>query len=227
MLNSVGSRFEEALITRYGKKNNKEVAEKYGYTQQAIGKLKTKEVINETICIISEKENINLNWLQTGKGKMFIEDGEDLPFLNNNIPSKDVVSINFYPEVYAAAGYGALNGDVTPKKMHLSKIFLDEIINIRKYDRLDIIRVYGDSMEPYVSNGEYVIIEKNNEAKNGETVIANINGEVYIKRFKSDPFKTWIKLQSDNSSYDDIHIEGENLNLIKIIGIVRAKIKPF
>lgn len=154
----------------------------------------------------------------------FLLNGElNYPNSVNNV----TIPIDFYPEVLAAAGYGALNGDAKPKKMHLSKAFLDEIVNIRNYDKLEIIRVYGDSMEPYVSNGEYVIIEKNNEAKNGETVIANINGEVYIKRFKSDPFKTWIKLQSDNKTYDDIHIEGENLNLIKIIGIVRAKIKPF
>ncbi len=218
----------------------KEVRDFLGYSQQKLadeinekryrindmesGKTKIQVDFAE---IIEEKFNINPWWLLTGKGEMLINSGKNIPILNNNLLSTDVIAINFYPEVYAAAGYGAVNGEHSPKKLHISKIFLDEIINVRKYDKLDIIRVYGDSMEPYVSNGEYVIIEKNNDAKNGETIIASINGEVYIKRFKADPFKKWIKLTSDNNTYDEIHIEGDNLQLISIIGIVRAKIKPF
>ncbi|MGE4517288.1 MAG: helix-turn-helix transcriptional regulator [Arcobacteraceae bacterium] len=221
-------------------KRLKEVRKYKGLTQHDFGELlglKQTQIRD----IESEKQQVNVDlaekleknfyingwWLLTGKGEMLINDEKNLPTVTNTLPSTDVVAINFYPEVYAAAGYGAVNGDHAPKKLHISKIFLDEIINVKKYDKLDIIRVYGDSMEPYVSNGEYVIIEKNPDAKNGETIIASINGEVYIKRFKVDPFKKWIKLTSDNSTYDDIHIEGDNLQLISIMGIVRAKIKPF
>jgi len=71
-------------------------------------------------------------------------------------------------------------------------------------------------------------IERNNEAKNGETVIANINGEVFIKRFQADPFRNWIKLVSENDSYEDIRFDTpDQMALLSIVGIVRAKIKVF
>jgi len=217
------NRIEQILIRIYdfkGFKKDFEFCEFYNIKPNTLSTWKKRNKIPyELIEDISQNENISIDFILNGKVQ-----NEPIKSLDTQ---NETIAINFYPEVYAAAGYGALNGDANPKKIQLSKAFLDEIINIRKYDKLEIIRVYGDSMEPYISNGEFVIIEKNHEAKNGETVIANINGEVYIKRFKADPFKTWIKLQSDNSTYDDIHIEGENLNLIKIIGIVRAKIKPF
>lgn len=187
------------------------------------------QITDKTYRNYEKGNNITVNNLReiaeiTKTNFYFLLNGEEN---YSNLLNKENIDINFYPEVYAAAGYGAINGDVAPKTIQLSKTFLDEILEVRNYSRLDIIRVYGDSMEPYISNGEYVIIEKNHEAYNGETVIANINGEVYIKKFQKDPFGQWIKLISDNKSYDDILIKGENLNLLQIVGIVRAKIKPF
>lgn len=187
----------------------------------------TSEPTVKTLLIAAEICHVNDYWLLTGKGSM-LENGNNIPTVcNTHTKNCDDIAINFYPDVYAAAGYGAINGDASPKKLSISKPFLDEIVNVRNYKKLDIIRVYGDSMEPYISNGEYVIIEKITEARNGETVICNINGEVFIKRYKSDPFKKWVKLQSNNGTYEDIHIEGDNLQLLNIVGVVRAKIKPF
>ena len=141
----------------------------------------------------------------------------------------NLVSINFYPDIYAAAGYGSINEyGLNPEVMTFDKRFLQEMLNARSLNNLDIIRVMGDSMEPFIQNGEYVILERSQEALNGETVIANIHGQVYIKRFHADPFKKWIKLVSDNEVYGDITLDTqEHMNALSIVGIVRAKIKPF
>lgn len=82
-------------------------------------------------------------------------------------------------------------------------------------------------MEPFVSNGETVILERTDDARNGETVIANINGDIYIKRIKKDPLNRWVKFLSDNNEYDEIELKGKDLEHVTIIGIVRAKIRPF
>lgn len=174
-----------------------------------------------TLKLIAENCNVSLNWLLYGEE-------EHLPSISNNAISKDVVSINYYPDVYAAAGYGAINGDAKPEFMNFDRNFLEKFLNVRRYDLLDIIHITGDSMEPFVHNGETVILERNEEAKNGETVIANINGEIYVKRYQADPYKKWIKLVSDNKIYGDIHLETKDeINSLYIVGIVRAKIKPF
>lgn len=79
---TVGDRFKKALELKYGDKNNPLIAKKYNYKPQTIGQAKTKKAINETISLICEKENINLNWIQTGKGEIFIL--EDTPKISVN-----------------------------------------------------------------------------------------------------------------------------------------------
>jgi len=74
MVDSVGGRFSKALEKIFDKKNNKVISEKYKITPQSVGQLKKKKSINEMISFICENENINLNWIQTGKGSMFIEE---------------------------------------------------------------------------------------------------------------------------------------------------------
>ncbi len=177
---------------------------------------------------IQDKFLISGWWLLTGRGEMLVNAQNKLPSIGKSLEEDDSVSVNYYPDVIAAAGYGAINeGQYIPQPMHLDRKFLEQIANVRHFDKLDIITVFGDSMEPYISNGETVLIERNDDAKNGETVIANINGSIYIKRIKMDPFKKWVKLLSENSHYEEIVLDGEALQYLTIVGIVRAKIRIF
>lgn len=177
---------------------------------------------------LNEQYNIHTDWLLTGKGSMFIEEQKSLPITISTSDDENSVPVNYYPDVIAAAGYGAINDhQYAPQVMQLDRRFLEQLLNVRRFDRLDIITVFGDSMEPYISNGETVLIERHDDAKNGETVIANINGSVYIKQIKMDPFKKWIKLLSENSHYEEIELSGDELQYLTIVGIVRAKIRIF
>lgn len=145
-----------------------------------------------------------------------------------NDEDENSISLNYYPDIVAAAGYGAINeSSVHPQIMKFDRRFLTEFINVRRFDSIDIIRVIGDSMEPYIRDGETVLIERHSEARNGETVIANVNGHIYIKRFHTDPFGRWVKLISENNHYGDIELSGDDLECFSIVGIVRAKIKAF
>jgi phage repressor protein C with HTH and peptisase S24 domain len=146
---------------------------------------------------------------------------------NMNLPSSDVITINFYPEVYAAAGGGATNGNAVPSPMNFDKSFLENL-GLTQFKNLEMIKVTGDSMEPFIQNGEFVFLERKVEAKYNDVVVANINGQVYIKRFEADPFYKWIKLKSENEFSGDILLETkEEMEALSIIGIVRAKVKPF
>lgn len=140
----------------------------------------------------------------------------------------DTISVNLYKDVYASAGYGTNNSELIPTKMNFDKEFLREIFNITDFKNLDIMRVIGDSMLPYIKDGEYIFVQREAKPKNGDTIIANIDGELYVKRYYKIPFEKWIKLESDNKDYPDINIDtDEKLNSFFIAGIVKSKIKLY
>ena len=147
----------------------------------------------------------------------------------NSIDKNDnLISVNLYKDVYASAGYGTDNSGIRPSKMTFDKEFLREIFNITNFNNLDIIRVIGDSMLPYIKDGEYIFVQKNTPVKNGDTIIANIDGELYVKRYYKIPFEKWIKLESDNTDYPCINLDSEDkLNSFQILGIVKSKIKLY
>jgi repressor LexA len=69
-----------------------------------------------------------------------------------------------------------------------------------------VLKVSGDSMiEDGILEGDYVVVKKQNVAKNGQTVIARVGNEATLKRFyQKDQI---IELRSANSSYQPMIIE--------------------
>ena len=51
-------------------------------------------------------------------------------------------------------------------------------------------------------------------------MIANINGEVFVKKLFKDPFGIWIRLTSANPYYPDIELKGAEIENLKIIGVI-------
>jgi len=209
--------------------SQQKLAEELGLQRNIVADVERGKVKNPNFKLLrklEEKYNINPDWLLTGEGEMYKTQKGGI-----NVAEKleNAVEINYLPEVYAAAGYGAVNEDYPIiEKMSCSLEFVSSILNIKNpYNGVDIIKVIGDSMEPFISNGEVVVIEKTHNAHNGDIVIANINGNVYVKRLEKDPFGKWVKLISENPEYETIKLEGEELNYMQIVGIVRSKIRPF
>lgn len=140
----------------------------------------------------------------------------------------DLVTINLYEDIQASAGYGANNDDIVPVKLQFDKNFLRQFFNITRFENLDIIRVVGDSMLPAIKDGEYIIVERGFTARNGDTVIANIDGELYVKRLYKIPLEQWVRLESENDSYPPIELNTpEKLQAFRIVGVVKSKIKLY
>lgn len=143
--------------------------------------------------------------------------------IQNESNSTAKIPIHYYKNVTASAGYGISVLESTPQTLELSEALLNGV-KIQSYKHLDLISVAGDSMLPYFENGDKVLIERECVAKNGDTIIANIEDNLYIKRLEKDPFNKWIRLISNNSEYGSITLEGQEVEKINIIGIVRAKL---
>ena len=82
------------------------------------------------------------------------------------------------------------------------------------------LRVRGSSLaEDHIADGDYVIVEKREEAMNGETVVAVLeNGEATIKKFFRD--KARIRLQSCNGSMKSIFPKTAEIRGV-VVGVLR------
>jgi repressor LexA len=89
-----------------------------------------------------------------------------------------------------------------------------------------VLRVRGDSMiDEHIREGDYVVCEKRDTARNGQTVVALVmtggNGEATLKKFYKDR-NGRIRLQPANERYEPIWVDPHDLQIQGIvIGVVR------
>jgi len=83
-----------------------------------------------------------------------------------------------------------------------------------------VLQVRGNSMiEDQICDGDFVIIEKRETARNGETVVALVDeGEATLKRFFKE--KNRIRLQPANASYKPIYVKQCAIQGV-VIGVLR------
>ena len=86
-----------------------------------------------------------------------------------------------------------------------------------------VLKVRGDSMiEDHLCDGDFVIIERRENAKNGEQVVALLDtGEATLKRFYKEGHK--IRLQPANKSMEPRIVDADKCKIQGIvIGVVRS-----
>ena len=82
-----------------------------------------------------------------------------------------------------------------------------------------ILKVQGESMiEAGINDGDYIIVSKQETARNGQIVVAMIDGEATVKTFYKE--KDHIRLQPENSSMEPIIVKNCQI-LGKVIGLFR------
>lgn len=89
------------------------------------------------------------------------------------------------------------------------------------------LQIHGNSMEPKFSEGDVVIVRKQEDAESGDIVIATVNGtDATCKRLRK--YRAGIELISTNPSYEPMFFSAEEIEQkpVRIIGRVvelRAK----
>lgn len=77
------------------------------------------------------------------------------------------------------------------------------------------LKVRGQSMiEDHIQDGDYVIIHKQDTARNGDTVVAMVDGEVTLKRFYKD--RQRIRLEPANGTMKPIMVD--QTRDVKVLG---------
>lgn len=89
-----------------------------------------------------------------------------------------------------------------------------------EHEDVFILRVKGESMiEAGILDGDYVLVESQKTARNGEIVVALVgNEEATVKRFFHEG--TYVRLQPENSTMEPILVD-DVLILGKVIGVFR------
>ena len=84
-----------------------------------------------------------------------------------------------------------------------------------------MLEVDGDSMiDAHIEKGDMVLVEKTNVAKDGEIVIAEVDGEFTMKYFRKDGPKVW--LEPANKNYKPIY-PTQSLNVVAVLKAVVRK----
>ena len=83
-----------------------------------------------------------------------------------------------------------------------------------------VLRVRGDSMvEDNICDGDYVVCEQRETARDGETVVALLDeGEATLKRYYREP--DGIRLQPANPKYQPIRVKDVKVQGV-VVGVVR------
>lgn len=89
-----------------------------------------------------------------------------------------------------------------------------------RQDNVFMLRVQGESMVGAgILDGDFIIVRQQNEARNGEIVVALIGEEATVKRFFKE--RTLIRLQPENSSMEPIYSQDVSI-LGKVVGVFRT-----
>jgi DNA polymerase V len=113
-------------------------------------------------------------------------------------------------------------GFPSPAEDYMEKqINLDELL-VRNRVASYLLRVEGDSMiGAAIKSGDLVLVDKSITAYSGAIVVACINGEFTLKRYKQHSGKIW--LHPENKEYQEIEIKAEDDFVI--FGVVTAVIR--
>lgn len=87
-----------------------------------------------------------------------------------------------------------------------------------------VLKVSGNSMKDAgIYDGDFILISKNNNPKNGDLIIALVDGEITLKKYFREGKK--IKLQPANPSFRPLYIDEDKIEVQGVvIGLIRKYI---
>lgn len=100
-----------------------------------------------------------------------------------------------------------------------------EDVSLRDFLRVDdgcfLLRVEGESMiEDHIMDGDLVLVESGSTARDGQTVVAVIDGETTLKRFYREDGK--VRLQPANEALSPLIVRADE---VQIRGVLRGVIR--
>jgi len=118
-----------------------------------------------------------------------------------------------------------LVGRVAAGQPILAEENIEELIDVPAFLRRDdddfVLRVQGDSMaDAGIFNGDFIVVHSQDQAQNGEIVVALIGDEATTKRFYNEG--RTVRLQPENELYEPIIVNADEVELVgRVVGVLR------
>jgi repressor LexA len=118
-----------------------------------------------------------------------------------------------------------LVGRVAAGQPLLAEENIEELVDVpgflRKGDDDFVLTVRGDSMtDAGIFDGDYVVVHNQDQAENGEIVVALVGDEATTKRFYNEG--TRIRLQPENENYEAIIVDAADVQIVgRVVGVLR------
>jgi len=180
-----------------------------GINRAGITQAKNKGTVpDKWILDLYRKYGINPDWIETGKGKMFIVER------NGSVVVPEYKSA---PHVKArlCAGDGSFEVDENISDYWMFRT--DWLKSKGVTSDMILINVYGNSMEPELKDGDTVLIDTSRkEILAGSIYAVGIDDTIMVKRIEKHPGK--LVLISDNKDYETLYLSQSEMDSVRIIG---------
>ena len=180
-----------------------------GINRAGITQAKNKGTVpDKWILDLYRKYGINPDWIETGKGKMFIAERDG---------SVVVPEYRSAPHVKArlCAGDGSFEVD---ENINDYWMFRADWLNSKgSASHMMLIDIYGTSMEPELKHGDTVMIDTSQQnILAGSLYAVGIEDTIMVKRIEKHPGK--LVLRSDNKDYEPVYLSRNEMDGFRIIG---------
>lgn len=179
------------------------------------------------LAALALKRDVSADWLLTGAppkeySARWVTHGR---ILAEQIQAKYYGSESFFLmplyDIRAAAGYGALVEDQPPTDYRaFSRIWLSQEIRVQPFERLALVTIAGNSMEPDLHDGDVVMIDKGDtEVLREGAYVFFLDGHVFVKRLALRGDRLLIISSNGDHAQQELKLLQEHVSF-KVIGRV-------
>ena len=156
------------------------------------------------------KYGVNPDWIETGKGKMFIAERDSSAI----VPEYKSVT---YVKARLCAGNGSFEVEENISDYWMFRA--DWLSRKGSASHMVLVDIYGNSMEPELKHKDTVMVDlSQNDILAGSIYAVGIDDTIMVKRIEKHPGK--LVLRSDNKVYEPIYLSPNEMDSFRIIGKV-------
>lgn len=129
------------------------------------------------------------------------------------------ISLDYYPDIFGSCGNGLFTLSNVKEKIQVPL----QIFKFSNCYQYSVINAIGDSMTPYIMNGDKLVIRhfEMEQIKDNSIYVFCYEDEIFIKRLSKNIDEIIIK--SDNPEYSTKIVPVEKINVIgEVVGLMRA-----
>ena len=191
-------------------------AEKFGINQSTYGQWEIgKRSIPDSFKLQLSSIGINLHWLITGVGSMFIDNKTSIDFENTKEEKNFIPLLSKDMNITSIEEWNYFNFANCQKL----SVFIEFNSNKNDTSTIFAVKINDDSMS--ISVGDIALAIKSSYKGDGIYVFS-INGEIYTRRLQYNPIEKKMLIITENESYKTFETDTNCLIILgKVIGWIR------